>query len=213
MAESLMALGKYDEAVDLLDDLIEDGAKVADVHQARAFARRKSGDVRGAVEDYTLSIAIDPKIANVYTRRGWEYALRWRDLAMADFEDAILHNPNDPDNYNGRGFLLALARDNDRAIADAEKALALAGKSPEMVYNAAAIFATVSGNRRSEGVIASKAADQLAQRAVDVIRQSLALFPPSQRKTFLKAVVLADPATEPIRSTPPFIDLLRGYGL
>lgn len=79
-----------------------------------------------AISDYSASISLDPRNANVYNNRGNAYhAKRDYDRAIADFDQAIVLSPGLTLAYNNRAVAYAGKGDLDRAIEDYSQAIAL----------------------------------------------------------------------------------------
>jgi serine/threonine protein kinase/Flp pilus assembly protein TadD len=210
-AEQHLAAGHFAEAIREFDRALEAGSSDADLFRARGLARANLGDNPGAVEDYNRSLALDPGASNIRTRRGWTYVLNPDQLALAEFERAIKLNSRNGDAHNGRGFVLARLGRYREAIEDAEKALVLGPPVAEMIYNAACIFAQASGKARSDANVNAanhrELSTRYAARAVDLIRQSLGKLPAGRRAEFWRQSIASDPALDPIRDTPVFVQL------
>jgi eukaryotic-like serine/threonine-protein kinase len=212
-AEQHLAAARFAEAIREFDHALEAGSSDADLFRARGLARANLGDDPGAVEDYNRSLALDPEASNIRTRRGWTYVLNPDRLALADFERAITLNPRNGDARNGRGFVLTRLGRYREAIEDAEKALVLGPPVTEIIYNAACIFAQASGKARTDADAREDAAGRrelstrYASRAVDLIRQSLGKLPAGRRAEFWRQSIAPDPALDPIRETPAFVQL------
>ena len=79
-----------------------------------------------AISDYSASVALDPKNADVYNNRGNAYQAK-RDYASAigDFDMAISLNPRHALAYNNRGIAHSNRGEFDRAIASYDEAIGL----------------------------------------------------------------------------------------
>ncbi|KAF9005200.1 ADP/ATP carrier receptor [Cyathus striatus] len=130
-----LALGALDaadyiHAVTLLNEAIEQGIST-DAGKAEALNLRGTfkflmGDVTGAKADLDESVRLVPsftqslvKIASVLMEQGEA------DKAFQCFEDAIKHNPNDPDIYYHRGQVLYIMNDFEEAAANYNKSIEL----------------------------------------------------------------------------------------
>ena len=85
--------------------------------------------------------------------------------------------------------------DYSGAIQDADKALELGPRSPQLVYNAARIHA--------------QSADPGDLRVFDLIRESLALLPQEGRAAFWSTQVRTDAALDAIRRYPQYLQIER----
>ena len=56
----MMAQEKYDEAIELFDEAIEHNDQFAKMYAARAQAKRKTGDLEGALADEQISAELNP---------------------------------------------------------------------------------------------------------------------------------------------------------
>jgi tetratricopeptide (TPR) repeat protein len=79
-----------------------------------------------AINDYSASIALNPKNADVYNNRGNAYhAKRDYDRAIGDFNQAIAIDPGHALAYNNRAIAYGTKGEPDRAIEDYGQAIAL----------------------------------------------------------------------------------------
>ncbi|QIZ72449.1 tetratricopeptide repeat protein [Oxynema aestuarii] len=93
----------------------------------RGFERLDMGDYRGAVEDYTEALELDPQQATAYNNRGLaHFHLGELDGAIADYSASLELNPNESVVYFNRGFAYFNRGDYEAAIADYNNALRLA---------------------------------------------------------------------------------------
>jgi tetratricopeptide (TPR) repeat protein len=116
-------------------------------------------------------------------------------LAERDFALAIELDAANGDAHNGRGFVRAIQGDFAGAIEDAENALKLGPRSPQLVYNAARIHAQ---SARSGDL-----------RVFDLIRESLSLLPQDGRVAFWSRQVRTDAALDSIRRYPQYLQMER----
>lgn len=168
----------------------------ADARRGRGIAREVAGDVRGAMEDYSRSLALDGKAAYIYQRRGWNYLNHGLELAVADFDQAIAQNPGDPQSHAGKGFALARLGQIEPALAEAKKVLALGGTHPAAAFNAACILAEAS--RHQTGTEQKK----LESQAFSLLSATVARTPKDQRTAFFGSTMAVDPAIRPLLSGP-----------
>ena len=215
-AEALLALGRGSEAIGAYDRYLEPGSADPESYRRRGFERAQVADPAGAIADYTRALALDPKSAMTRARRGWAYLGESSKLALHDFDEAIKLDPRDSDLFNGRGYARALLGDFRGAVADAEEALRLDNPHLELrariglFYNAACIYSQAAGRAafNAEPRERQELARKYQDRAVALIRQSLDLLPAAARKPFFQQAA-ADPALDPIRTYPPFVELNR----
>jgi tetratricopeptide (TPR) repeat protein len=92
----------------------------------RAFERQLGGDLRGALADYSDSIAANPRHAEAFYDRGTvRQALGDPAGAIADYTEAMRLDPGDARAYNNRGWVRETMGDLAGAVADYTSALPL----------------------------------------------------------------------------------------
>lgn len=97
----------------------------SDAYVDRGFAREISGDIAGAIDDYTKATLLFPVQFKAYSYRGW--AKRKNDLksALADLDKGILMDPAFPWHYLARKYVRRELGDTSGAIADLDTYLGL----------------------------------------------------------------------------------------
>jgi tetratricopeptide (TPR) repeat protein len=206
---ALLALGRAEQAAQAFDAYLhQGGAKTTDVYRGRGQARMKLGKYPEAIEDYTRALELAPD-ADIYQHRGWAhfFADAWK-LALRDFTSAIALDPAQSDSWTGRGLANVMLGQSNEAVSDAEAALALGPRSPEMMHNIACIFAQATLHVPENQPM--RAADY-RRRAVAALRAALALVPADRRHTFWQEKVLPDAALTPLRNDGEFQQLVREY--
>ena len=89
-AEVLFYLGRMDECLQTIDKFVEETPDFFGGYFARGFFKRCNKDLEGAIEDYSMAIALRPEISYTYTRRGEAYmALGNEEAAKADYLKVI----------------------------------------------------------------------------------------------------------------------------
>jgi tetratricopeptide (TPR) repeat protein len=209
-AEALLHLGRYQEAVRALDQYEKTGPPAAEVYRVRGHARAKLGDQAGAVEDYSRALALGPDSAT-FASRGWVYLLAHGapGLALADFDEAIRHDPGNGDAYTGRGNARAQLGQLQAAAADADEALRRGPETPRLLLGVARIFALAAARLDTDqvGRRPASARRQYEDRATDVLRRALRLLPADQRAPFWELYVRQDTAWAALRRSPGFVEL------
>jgi tetratricopeptide (TPR) repeat protein len=211
----LLALGHYEQAERSFDQYLRKGGEeTSDIFRGRGLARMKLGKYPEAVDDYTRALERAPD-ADVYQHRGWAhfFADAWK-LALRDFSKAIELDPEMGDAYTGRGLARVMLGDYRGAVADAEEALRRKPGTPEVMHNIACTFAQAVARAEADlrGEDRQSLADRYRRRAVEAVRQTLAMVPPEGRLAFWQDKVLPDAALTPIRNHPDFKRLQEEYG-
>ena len=125
----------------------------ADAYYNRGNARRKQGNLSGAIADYSKAIALRPNFAKAYNNRGISHQFQ-KDYegAIADYSKAIALSPKFADAYYNRGVARQAQRDYRGAIADYNKTIALSPNYAEAYGNRAI---TLVGLGRMQEALAS----------------------------------------------------------
>jgi Flp pilus assembly protein TadD len=97
--------------------------QTADEYFNRAFDKANLEDDRGAIDDYSKAIELNPNDADAYVNRGLGKA-RLEDYrgAIADFTKAIKLNPNVAVAYYNRGVAKEILGQKDEGCMDYRKA-------------------------------------------------------------------------------------------
>ncbi len=189
-AETLFRLGRFEDVISAFDRYLETGKPLESVYRGRGLAKSELGFYPGAIEDFTKALELQPTSA-VQAYRGWMHVVvSATRLAERDFALAIELDDTNGDAYNGRGFVRAVQGDFSGAIKDAEYALRLGPRSPQLVYNAARIYAQSARSGNS--------------RVFELIRESIALLPAERRAAFWATQVRTDAALDAIRRYPEY---------
>ena len=89
-AQYLDNAGRSKEAIKVMDDYIAKEPKDFWGYKQRGWIKDHSGDLDGAIEDYTISITLEPDYPYTIMNRGRAYYLKGeKDMAIVDFEEAI----------------------------------------------------------------------------------------------------------------------------
>ena len=95
----------------------------SDTHNKRGDGHFHVGDYQDALEEYTLAISIDDKVAIYFSNRGWTYfCLKNYNAAKADFDTAILLDEKLANAYRGRAELYNAQSNFDSSKEDFYKA-------------------------------------------------------------------------------------------
>jgi len=89
-AELLYDNGKSKEAIDVYTQFIQKNPEFDGGYYRRGFMKDNTMDVDGAIEDYSVSITLDPTYAYAYLGRGDMYLLKgMKDEAMKNYRKVI----------------------------------------------------------------------------------------------------------------------------
>ena len=89
-AIELIDEGKYSQAIELLDEVIDSNPEDAKAYYDRAFAKTRLERYEEAIDDYNQAIELDPEYADVYVNRGvTKGRLERYEEAIDDFDQAI----------------------------------------------------------------------------------------------------------------------------
>jgi eukaryotic-like serine/threonine-protein kinase len=221
-AQALLSLGRRDEALHFLDRYfsreLERRKPTAGVYMARGRLHVSFGHYAEAVEDYTRAIELERDNLSLYANRGWGYvALECPRLALRDFEHVLRFDPKNGDASNGRGIARVSLGQYQAAVKDADEALRLGpARDPRISYQAARIYAQAAECVHSDSAVITSRARmdirlQYEQRALTLLRQSLALLTANQRTSFWRETVQGDPGFIPIRNLPDYRQLAESF--
>ena len=124
-ADVLRFAERLDDALAVVNALIEDEPGLPLAYELRASIRMSLGDEPGALEDLAVAIAIDPSDASAYAARALLHhqAERYQE-AIADYDRSLELRPNDAGILNNRADARMLLGDLDLALEDIEAAVA-----------------------------------------------------------------------------------------
>jgi len=127
-AEAMRLLDAHDEAgaLRVLQDCAADSCAAL---RGEIFSHR--GDLQNAIAEFTKAIAVNPKKADYFLRRGLAYRDSAQlEKAIADFTMALPLDPNNPTIPFARGTAYFLNDDSKNAVADLTRAIALNPNDP-----------------------------------------------------------------------------------
>ncbi len=135
LGDKVMAGEDYLEAVQHYDRLIDPRNPDSLALYRRAVALDASGQADKALEDYSAAIKADPKASLAFLSRGVLLAARKRayDRAIEDFDKVLVIEPNNVEALVSRGDAFAQLGDLGRAMADLNRAVALAPDQPTVL--------------------------------------------------------------------------------
>lgn len=114
----------------------ETETKSAVTYNDDGIKKYNNKDFRGAIEDYTQAIKINPNYAEAYYNRGIVYdELGDKKTAIQDYNQAIKIKPNDADAYYNRGIAQSDLGDKKSAIEDYSQAIRVNSNYANAYYN------------------------------------------------------------------------------
>ena len=185
-------MGKYPEAIAELDNYIEKNPDNYFGYYYRGWCKEESKDIEGAIEDYTMSITLEPQYAYAYMGRGKFYKNQGKeDLAKADFEKVIeLDTVPDPD-LSCAHYAYYYLGQKDKAIEFMDKLIAKDSDASGCYYDAACLY-SIMGEK---------------EKAIDFLKKSLEYG--FNRFAHIKV----DDELDNIREMPEFKELLEKYSV
>jgi serine/threonine protein kinase/Tfp pilus assembly protein PilF len=214
---TLLELKRGAEAMGALDQYLKIAPASAEMHRLRGLARSRTGDYRGALEDDSRALQLEPT-ASGYAHRGWLYLAPGIDafsLALDDFNQAIRLGPATGDMYAGRGLAQVQLGKREDAIKDAEKAAGVGSDEPLHWCKLARIYSlalTRLGNTPKGRDADLRLGYQ--KEAVRLIHRALDKFSAKERPFFWKEFIHPDQALQPLRElSKEFHDLEAAQAL
>ena len=124
-ADLLRIVDRYDDALEVIDALIDDEPGLPVAYRLRAAIRLSRDDEPGALADLMAAIAIDPEDAAAYATRALVHHQAERfDEAIADYDRSLELRPGDASTLNNRADARMLLGDLDLALEDIDAAVA-----------------------------------------------------------------------------------------
>jgi len=210
---------------DYLQEAIKQGIReikpeeLADVYRTQGILFAKGRDYRGAIESYTQGLqlyrraersdpALDPiarkSLTQLLSLRGWAYLGEdAASLAAKDFDEALHMDAKYVDARIGKAESLVRQSKLFEAVAAAEQARQLDGKSSRVQFSAARIYAQAYG----QGLRSTRPADvkdsdvvRWGEQAIDLL--IAAVDKAEKPAEFWKQYIETDNAFKPLRSQP-----------
>ncbi len=136
----------------VIEDKTEAPDRIASAYVNRGLAYQATGDIDGAIEDYTEAAKLDPKSPDAFWLRGMAYE-NTGDLvhAIADFDKTIALQPNFADARNERATAYYTVGEIDKALADFAEAIRI--NPNEVIYygNRATVYHSKGDFPRAAG--------------------------------------------------------------
>jgi tetratricopeptide (TPR) repeat protein len=165
--------GNNQRAIDSYDRCLKEGQLSGPMKAVAFYNRGLANDAAGhfdqAILDFGQAIVADPRDVDSYISRGQALLHKGEHaLALKDAERAVAVAPENPDTQNNIAWILATAadgklRDGARALAAAQKAVALADEDASRLDTLAAAYA--ESGQFTEAVATEQRAIQLTPAA------------------------------------------------
>jgi tetratricopeptide (TPR) repeat protein len=165
----------YRNAMDYYDAIIKANPVNAYAYYNRGVWKDQRGDMRGALNDYILSMSVAPDFTKPIFNRGFiYYKLRNYDSALIYNNELIRREPNWAEPYNGRGVIESDRRQYGAALEDFNKAISLDGAFENAYGNRAAVFTALGkfddARRDYETIIKLRPTDTSAMKNLNNIK-------------------------------------------
>lgn len=139
----LSSMNSKDDALRAFDKAISLDADFVDAHLARANRLAMDGRSEEAFDAYDSALRLAPDNAPALIRRGSLHAKTDKQAALEDFDKAIALQPDYVEALTRRGQLYAEMGKEDLALADFDKAVAVAADTKAMDFGAKKSKATL----------------------------------------------------------------------
>lgn len=121
-----MGNGAYNQALPVLDKIIEKDPENKVAYNMRGIVRLETGQTKLALKDFNFSVGLDSSdYRSLYNRGNAHYLQQNFDLAIQDYDKALRLDPKVADIYINRGNALVQLENYNQAILDYQFALKL----------------------------------------------------------------------------------------
>ena len=172
--EAKVKAGKYGEASDLCDLLLQSFPKSNEVHYLRAVLNHKAGRFSKTAEDYKFIIDSQDSDAKVLNNLGAIYAAdKDNQHAMEMFKKAAEKNGDMPEVHYNLAFLFLQAKDYNNAIDEYNKVIEKEPDNTTALYNLGVAYAFkgdyAGAKDQFQKVLAIDKADESAKKALEAL--------------------------------------------
>lgn len=148
-AEALYGLGRTKDAIAEADKYQELYPDYGFGYYRRGWFKSISGDYDSAIEDFTLSITLDPEFSHSYVSRGDVYARQGKmDLAKADYEK-VIEIEDSPEKYECLYYAYHGLGEDDKAIAAIDTIIARTEDKKNVYYDAACLYSRMRNKEKA----------------------------------------------------------------
>ena len=139
-ANALYEMGKTKEAIAEWDSILVKYPDYDWGYYRRGWFKEAVDDIDGAIEDFTISLTLDPEYVHSYISRANMYEKQGKkELAKADYEK-IIEIESTPDDYEVSMYAYQALGNNDKAIEVMDTLIARDSTRAGIYYEAACLY-------------------------------------------------------------------------
>lgn len=132
---------KYEEALSLFSDAIEEDSTSFLAYYNRGLAFLYMNEIQSSIDDFSKSIELNPNLADAYNNRGLAVSYTGEiDSSLADFNKALELDPKFGEAYINRASLYLNIKNYELAEKDFTSAVNLTPKNPELYIQRARLY-------------------------------------------------------------------------
>lgn len=148
-ADFYFEAGNIDKAIAEYDNMIASNPDLEPIYYSRGWAKFLTGDINGALEDLTMSIALDPKDAHSYAIRGDIYMKQGKtEHAEADYRK-VIEIENTPEKYDCAHYAYHGLGQDEKAIEVMQQILENDSTNEGNYYDAACLYGRMGNKEKS----------------------------------------------------------------
>jgi len=149
-ANTLYEIGKIDDAIVQWNAILDKNPDYGWGYYRRGWFKEINEDIEGAIDDYSISLTLDPKYTYSYVSRAKMYdKLGKKEQAKADYEK-VIEIENKPENYNVIHYAYYGLGKIEKAIEAMDSIIKLNKDDPGTYYDAACLYSLM--NRSTEAL-------------------------------------------------------------
>lgn len=149
-ANALYEMGKTKEAIAEWDSILVKYPDYDWGYYRRGWFKEAVDDIDGAIEDFTISLTLDPEYVHSYISRANMYEKQGKkELAKADYEK-IIEIESTPDDYEVSMYAYQALGNNDKAIEVMDTLIARDSTRAGIYYEAACLYSKM--NKQEEAL-------------------------------------------------------------
>ena len=134
-AEDALELGDYQEAIEILDGILEDGINIKAL-RIKGDALRLSGDPKESMKCYDRALVVDLNQKDIWRGKGSSLsAIGRNDEALRSFERALKYDPEDVETWLEKGRLGMKVHDWKMSLDSFKEVCSLDPENPDGWFN------------------------------------------------------------------------------